>query len=575
MQVQMNSAAEVEPPDLASLRDFVVEKLGPRTSSSTQISMINGKVVRKVDRRTIYAYRLVPKRAGVLRIPAITVRAGGEVATTRPVTIRASAPQPVKDIQLEADLSRKECYVGEAVTVRWKWYVGQEVRGFQFYIPLLTAAGFTVPEQQVDIDQSQRNRYVRIPLADGSEMIGMKGYVRRGGKRFTVVTFSRVLIPRSAGTSRLSPGTVTCEVFAGMQSSPRRNSQSFFNDFFGGPRKRYRQVVVAAKPLTLKVKPLPAANRPPEFSGIVGRIRINATVDSAEVSVGEPIILTITLSGSDYLRNVDLPSLSRQPDLAAAFKVSDEEPGKIENNTKVFQRTLRAMHAEVKAIPPIRICYFDTKTGAYAEARSKPIPLTVHPTRVVTALDAEGNAPVRSGGKTLKAWTQGVAHNYEDLGALRNQNYGLDAWLRSPAWLSALVGFPGVYFALLIGVVFLRRSRADIEGRQARKAAGRFRKHLAAAAAASSDREVLERLLQAMREYLGAKFAVPSGALLFADIEPRLIAAGVEAGLREQFSRLFELCEAGRYAGAAASVQRDALVKEARAAVTALEKVLK
>jgi hypothetical protein len=576
-EIHVSGADDVEAPDLSGVEDFQVQALGPSTNTSTQMSVINGRVQRRVETQTIYRYTLVADHEGVLQIPPITVRAGNETVVTQQVPIQVSQAVPVDSIELTAELSSSAVYVGEAVTVRWEWFVGQEVDDFVFNLPVLSMPNFSVPEQQIEIDQSRRNQYVRIPLTTNESMIGTKARAHRNGKNGVLVSFSRVIMPKGAGTFQIAPGTVTCQVFAGMaQASPRRRPGGFFNDFFGAAsRKRYRQAVISSNSLTLTVKPLPAAGRPANFSGIVGHVDLRASADPTEVSVGEPLVLTVVLSGPEYLDDVRLQPLENQPDIAGRFKVSDEGPGVVEDGTKVFQRTLRAASADVNAIPPIRVSYFDSATGTYNEAATNPIPLTVNATRVVTALDAEGTAPVKSGGATLKAWTQGIAHNYEDLGVLQDQDYGLSAWLESPAWLGALIGFPGIYLVLLVTTVCVRRSQADLEGRRARQALRYFRRGAADARAAGSDDEALDRLLHALREYLGAKFALPAGALIYADVAPRLEAAGVDADVRDRLRALFDVCEAGRYAGGAVSMSRREAVEQARTVVQELEKTLK
>jgi hypothetical protein len=78
-----------------------------------------------------------------------------------------------------------------------------------------------------------------------------------------------------------------------------------------------------------------------------------------------------------------------------------------------------------------------------------------------------------------------------------------------------------------------------------------------------------------LREYLGAKFALPAGALIYADVAPRLEAAGVDADVRDRLRALFDVCEAGRYAGGAVSMSRREAVEQARTVVQELEKTLK
>ena len=84
-------------------------------------------------------------------------------------------------------------------------------------------------------------------------------------------------------------------------------------------------------------------------------------------------------------------------------------------------------------------------------------------------------------------------------------------------------------------------------------------------------------LLDAIREYLGSRLRMPAAALTFADVAERLEQGGVDGETLSGLKRIFERCEAGSYAGGAASGTDDAtaLVEETLAVIARLERVLK
>mgnify|MGYP001039917717 CR=1 FL=1 len=55
----------------------------------------------------------------------------------------------------------------------------------------------------------------------------------------------------------------------------------------------------------------------PEFAGWVGRFQVEASASPTEVSIGDPVTLAVSVSGPEYLDNVELPALARS-DLVAA-----------------------------------------------------------------------------------------------------------------------------------------------------------------------------------------------------------------------------------------------------------------
>jgi hypothetical protein len=290
--------------------------------------------------------------------------------------------------------------------------------------------------------------------------------------------------------------------------------------------------------------------------------------------VGEPITLTITVTGPEYLDALELPPLENQADLVRDFRVPRERAsGKTDGTVKVFTQTLRALNDGVKEIPPIQLPYFDTRTEKYAVAKSDPIPLAVRAAKAITIRDAEGRTPTATG-RALQAWSSGIRHNYEDLDCLADQQYGPRVWVQSPAWMFLLVGPPGIYFALLLATASIRRRHADPAARRARRAYRAFRRGLQARTAEGVD--PCAAVLAALRDYLGSKLRMAAGALTYADVERPLRERGVGAETLKVLRQLFERCIAGRYAGSAGSEAATGdLAREAERTVNQLEEVLK
>jgi len=579
-QITVTGADQPQAPDLAAVApDFAVQYLGPRANNSTQISIVNGRMSRTVTVETILMYRLTPKRAGDLQIPALTVTAGGHQAMTPPVPVRAREPdspgQATGGIALRMELSRDTVTVGEPVTVTWTWTVSSEVRGFDFSLPLFEMAGVDLPKIEPVIDPQLRDRYVGIRIPDGRQLVALQTARRTPTGSAVDVVFSQVLIPRQAGNLVLPKSTVVCEVLVPTTTPRRRNSpfgNPFFDDDVFGQRGTYRRAAVVSNEPTLTVKPLPAAGQPADFAGHVGSYRMQVTAEPTEVNVGDPITLTITLAGPEYLDPVEGPDLERNEELNRSFRLSPAEPGVLDGRAKVFKRILRAKTADVTRIPPLRLPYFDSAAQEYRVAESPAIPLSVKAVKVVTALDAQGNsAPVAEAGRKLQAWSRGIAANCEDLGALTDQHVGPDAWLRSPTWGAALALPPLLWAVTLAVATTVRRRNADPAARRSRQALARARRQLKGAAGAGP--EAPARVLEALREYFGAKLRQSSGALVFRDVEGALRERGVAAADLQAIRELFEVCEAGRYAGGLGAAGRTGteLAESARQCLAAID----
>ena len=554
-QIQIEGSDAPEKPDVSAIADFRVREMGGQQNSSQSMTIVNGRVDQVVRRGYVFSYRLTPKRAGTLPIPALTVSAEGQTARTAPIAIRVVPPVETDDFKLRLSLSERKAYVGQPVTLTVTWYVGKDVREFSFDVPVLKDSRFQVAGSDPKVTQAQAEKYVRVPLADGA-VIGKKGRGTLDGRDYLTVSFERVLIPRQAGKIHLPQAAATCQAQSGRGQRRRGVLDDFFSEDFFRLRSRavYETAVAPSNRPTLEVLDLPARGRPPGFSGLVGKYSIAAEAAPTEVNVGDPITVTVKISGPRYLANVDLPALRSQPALARHFKVpSERSPGTIRGRAKVFTQTLRARRADVDRIPPIELSYFDVEGGRYRRAATEAIPLTVHSARIVTARDAEGLADPGTVQTELETLEGGIVHNYEDFDALEDQAYGPTAWLASPLWAALIFVPPLAYGGLFAFVVVTKKRYGDPRQRRAREAFKKLTRSLeeVRGIAPGQDAQADAALLEAVRQYLGDRLGLAAGSLTFADAEKELSARGVSVETTAEWARLFERCEAGRYAGGA------------------------
>jgi len=549
-QIQISGSDSPEAPNVEAIADFDVESLGGRSNNSQSVTVINGRMNRVIRRGYTFSYRLTPRRTGTLIIPPIRISAEGNTVNTQPISITVVKPQQTEDFKLDLSLSRSSCYLGEPVELTITWYIGKDIRDAQFNLPFLTNPAFTVADPQPQIDPNKN--YFRIRLGS-SEVIAQRNTGSLGNKSCTTLSFQKIIIPRKPGTFQLAQATVACNAMVGMRKTRNAFDDFFAEGFFGSDRRGiFKKYVVPSNTPSLEVLALPQEGKPNGFAGHVGPYRIDVSASPTEVCVGDPITLTIKVTGPEYLKDMELPPLKNQPALVAGFKIPQErEPGKIVGNAKLFTQTIRATRADIKEIPSIELPYFDTQEGRYQIARTEPIALTVKATKVLTIKDAEGREPIAIKSQ-LSQWHKGIAHNYEDLSILENQDYGLATLIKSPQWLAFGTVPPVIYFALLLATTLHRRSQADPDTRKAKKAYGQLtaalrhcqEKHQANTAKASSF------ILEALRNYLGSKLRIAPAALAYRDIEKQLQYRRINTEICETLEAIFQKLEAHSYAGA-------------------------
>ena len=200
-----------------------------------------------------------------------------------------------------------------------------------------------------------------------------------------------------------------------------------------------------SQPVTLNVRPLPTQGRPANFTGLVGQFSIDASAQPTQVSVGDPIDLRVRITGPEPLDRLLAPDLARDPAFAGPFRLSADGlrlDSSQNSGSRTYSTTLRATSDRVTRVPPVELAYFDTRAGEYRVARSQPIPLTVRPTRQVTAGDAITVPHADSSSASRRAPTSlplpppiaqepilssapGLRANSTSLAALRNQHADL------------------------------------------------------------------------------------------------------------------------------------------------------
>jgi hypothetical protein len=543
-------------PDMGAVADFSVESLGSRGNNSSSITIVNGRMTRMETHGHVYTYRLTPKKTGQFTIPAIPLAVDARTYSTQPIRMSVVQPQTTQDFQLKVDYSKTRFYVGEPILVTVTWYLGRDVENGSFNLPMLEIDGFTLTDPKLERDPNRQ--YFQIPLG-GSSVLGERGRGVLNDREYTTISFKKVLLAARPGDFQVPEATVSCRALVGYSRKDKR--QSPFSGFLGddffnfGQKGVYKTFVARSRPAALTVLPLPEEGKPAHFSGAVGSFRIETTASPTDVSVGDPITLTTSITGSNYLDNVELPPLSTNAELTRDFRIPEEmAAGVVKDGAKIFTQTLRANNETVKSIPPITLAYFDPDLGQYREAASRTIPLQVKAARVVTAEDLEGRIETTHAKSELESWSRGIAHNYEGPDVLENRRFRLSTALRSVFWLSGLILPLAGFLALLFVTKHREKKTADPDEYRSRKAMATFKRSLShpsspSSGAAGQDGDECESVLRAVQNYLGDKLKTHGGALTFIDTESRLRERGVDPDTIARLGKIFAACEQGRYGG--------------------------
>ncbi|MFP5288749.1 MAG: BatD family protein, partial [Thermoanaerobaculia bacterium] len=328
------------------------------------------------------------------------------------------------------------------------------------------------------------------------------------GKRYgRVVLLQRALFPLRPGRHQIQ----ATEFDLLVRTIDRR--------LFGPPTTSSEQLHLKTPAMPLDVQPLPPA--PPGFTGAVGRISLAASVEPAELRLGEAATLTLTLSGEGNLQGLPEPPMPRVEGLKVLPPQKEGEDG-ISGTTIRGSRTWSypviperagAYRLEVPALP-----YFDPTAKRYETAKVEPVRLTALP------------APARQKSEPAPA-AEAPAPRFGD------------GWRGRLPWLLAVPGL------LALALLLARRRNGAAGNAKApeREAHRRLGHGLREAEQESRPRQAAARIEEAWRELLAERWEIPPGtpSTRWAGL---LEARGADPGAARELVRLADDLHYLRYA---------------------------
>jgi hypothetical protein len=386
-----------------------------------------------------------------------------------------------------------------------------------------------------------------LKLGQFSELGGGREVV--GGEIYEVRSFRAEGRALTAGEISIAP---TLRAGRIVRQTGRARQRHPFEDFFGGgmfDRAERRPLDLAAEPVKLLVRPLPAEGRPESFSGAVGACEWEVGVQPAELAAGDPVTLSMAIRGDANLEAVNAPRF----DLGPSFRVYDPKLVSRGDNPreKVFEQVVIPRDEKVKEIPALAFSFFDPKAQAYRTVTRGPFPLVVRPSTNASISLRLG--PAAASGPQILDGVPDIVY----LKPARPSVRRVPAAPWAFAWPGALVH--GVPAAVALAAFLAARRREALAGDVAR--ARREQAPRAARPALRKARLAAERgdgaafhdaLWEALTTYFGNRLNLAPGEVDRARVVDAFARAGLNAESLDEIGRLFDACDMARYAGAAA-----------------------
>ena len=561
LTIRVNGArsADIELPEVEGLAIS-------RRGQSNQLSMINGSISSSVS----VSYVLSAEKTGQFTIPPITVKAGDAKLTTEALPLvvtsgRQEAGQdrdgngqggePLERAFIEITGLKEKLYIGEMIPVRINAYFRQGLRANLTSFPSLAGDGCVIPQLNKDPVQSRTTV---------------------NGESYTLLTWDTHLTTIKEGKHLLRLGLDATLLIPQRKLSTSMFGQQnpFDDDFFDGVFGGYQQknLHLTTKEWSVTVEALPSAGRPTDFTGAVGDFSLQAMAKPLAVGPGEPINLTMTISGKGNFDRVEppvFPDGDNWKTYAPSSKFTTDSDAL--SGTKTFEQALIVKNTHIKEIPSLRFSYFDPDKNQYITKVSTPIAITLTG-NAPPALPPSPPAPLKGAPPTEEAGPAAPPHDsLTDLAPLQLELGRTVAKIKPPfaqAWLVILVIACLLWLAVLVVVALRRhgslRYGSDEHKKRLQSALADGLKAMGRARSANAGEAFLVEARKLLQQQLGAHWQMEPGAITQADIRQRLPEA-------PRLLEIMVVAEQAAYGGA--TLSQEQMESYARALQEELEKL--
>lgn len=513
--------------------------MGPQSSYSSNTQIINGKMTQETTYSYIYflqaikegRYTLGPAifkvRGKTFTSDSIHIEVVGNGSTGQNASAQGSpratesgiAPSG-EDIFVNLTLNRKEVYLGEYIVATVKIFTKVNISGIN-EVKFPSFNGF------------MKSDLVTPPLTS------LQQENINGTTYGTGVIQQFLLFPQITGDVTIDPVQITVLI---QQKSA--SSDPFFGDFFA----QYQNVpkAIASQAMKIKVKPLPGV-QPENFSGIVGKLDLKATLSKDSVNVNDAVNFKIAISGSGNLKVAAAPLLKLPPDIEVYDpKITDDIKNGLNGTTgqKSFDYILIPRHYGDFTIPPLSYSYFNTTTGKYEK-------LTTQEFHIHANKGNEQNSGITVYGGVSKEDVKYVGKDIRFIKSVPGMMFKAGNIIVNRRSFLSIYAF--VLFIFFI-ILFLRREHLRrnsdlslVRNRKAGKIAGK-RLRLASECLKKDDIDKFyEEILNALWGYISDKLNIPVSDLTRTNAISALSERGISDERIESLNKLLDTCEFARY----------------------------
>ncbi|MDA0577306.1 MAG: BatD family protein, partial [Verrucomicrobia bacterium] len=398
LQISVSGTRRAGEPDLTELRDCTIVARG----SSRQLTFVNGRRTEWIA----YTVQATPTRIGDLSLGPIHVDADGVRLTTTGPSVKVRGAEQQDWVYIEVTPSRESVILDEMFHVDVSIGLRELPPPYDQHDPL-------DPSDPPHLDVPFLSAPAGLGAIPIEQLLQPHVVQRRDQPGFALnrVTFNVDPMMNFFNFGSMAEQEQARFLFPNQRVNSARGRYRVYNlrftyvakaegaytfgpvEFKGRPITEVgpggqvgkRPIFTASPPVTVRVTPPPMQGRPASFVGTVGsNLVVTAALDTQTCSVGDPLSLTLDISGDIGLDSLSPPLLARQTDLTNRFRVYDDSVRTTSRERgRTYRYTVRPTQPGTYELPPIAISYYDSLAGAYRTVHTAPIPIRANESATV------------------------------------------------------------------------------------------------------------------------------------------------------------------------------------------------
>ncbi len=559
---------------LPDLSNFDV-LMGPSTSQSSSIQIINGKTTQSSSFSYIFILRA--KKEGKFTIRPASIKVGGKTYESNSLSIQVVKGQPQQssaqqggqqsgqqnsqqqDDTPTGNISKDNLFVriavdktnvskGEQILATVKLYISQNVplNGFDD-VKLPSYEGFWTKD-------------IEVPTQVNFTREVYNGRIYQVG-----VLKKTVLFPQQIGNIRISPFEITCLVRQRV-----RQQQSFFDDFFDNYRVVKAKVV--SDPVTIAVKDLP--NQPANYNGAVGNFSFSGSLDKTEAKSNEAMTLKLTVSGTGNLNLINPPKIELPQDFEAYEPKTTDRTMVSDNGMNgsiTFEYLFIPRYAGNFTIPAVQFVYFNPATRQFETKSTEAFNIKVEKGKDdgnSATVNSYSKEDVKMIGKDIRF----IKQNKTVLKPKGSSFYGTFEFYS--IFILSTIGF-AVFYVLNRKKIKESENITLVKNKRANKVALKRLKEASVFLKNNQAEKFYEAVIKALWGYLSDKLSIPLADLNREKAAASLLEKGISQEVVTELMKIIDDCEFARYAPAAFSGTMNEIYEGAAKVMGIFEKLIK